>query len=290
MSVFLRVMEVKMMLPDVQSIPAVVARLADSTMPALIQQYQLSAWLRIELYEPGQASLLEETGRLICLPVSDDSFGLQLAFALVGSDTPNMIVVLHVHPEFLAQWPATMLHSEQAFRFDHAAEHELRVDAPIKNILAHFLSANTPPGFSASLLFTEHAIQLLRRSVEQLSVPFAPCVVPACRFLAYESEREKIHKARKILDIHYDERLTIKELARKVAMNECYLKKGFKTLTGSTIHEYIAARRIASAKQMLQAEGRSVTDVAASLGYSSISHFSTAFKKATGLKPCELLG
>jgi AraC-like DNA-binding protein len=107
--------------------------------------------------------------------------------------------------------------------------------------------------------------------------------------LAYDSEREKIFKAREILDAHYDEKMTIKGLARKVAMNECYLKKGFKTLTGSTIHEYIAARRISSARHMLQVEGRSVTEVAASLGYSSISHFSTAFKKATGLKPCELL-
>jgi len=33
----------------------------------------------------------------------------------------------------------------------------------------------------------------------------------------------------------------------------------------------------------------SVTEVALFLGYSSISHFSTAFKKHTGLKPCELL-
>ena len=32
-----------------------------------------------------------------------------------------------------------------------------------------------------------------------------------------------------------------------------------------------------------------VTDVSSLLGYSSISHFSTAFKKHTGLKPCELL-
>jgi len=43
------------------------------------------------------------------------------------------------------------------------------------------------------------------------------------------------------------------------------------------------------AKYLLYEKGLSVTDVSAILGYSSISHFSTAFKKHTGLKPCELL-
>jgi AraC-like DNA-binding protein len=277
-------------LHDELALPAVAARLSGSAMPALTHRLELSDWLRIEIYDAGAEGLTEEAGRLVCLPVTDEAFGLQLAFALQRTDAPDAILVMHVHPQFLAQWPASLLHNEQAFRFDHAAEHELRVDATIRSLLAHFLTDSHIPGFSAALLYMEQAIQLLRRVVEQLSVHFAPCVVPACRFLAYESEREKIHKARAILDAHYDERLTIKELARKVAMNECYLKKGFKTLTGSTIHEYIAARRIASARQMLQEEGRTVTEVAASLGYSSISHFSTAFKKATGLKPCELLG
>ena len=72
-------------------------------------------------------------------------------------------------------------------------------------------------------------------------------------------------------------------------MNECYLKKGFKALTGKTIHEYTQDLRINKAKEMLQQQGLSVSDVANTLGFSSISHFSTAFKKATGMKPCELL-
>ena len=140
-----------------------------------------------------------------------------------------------------------------------------------------------------SLQLTELFLTLFRRAIDTLNIPFTACPVPACRFLAYESEREKIIKARTILEEQFDESITIKELSRKVAMNECYLKKGFKALTGKTIHEYQQHQRIAHAKNMLRNEGKSVTDVAALLGYSSISHFSTAFKRATGTKPCELL-
>ena len=96
-------------------------------------------------------------------------------------------------------------------------------------------------------------------------------------------------QTRLILEQNIDQPYTIKELARKVAMNECYLKKGFKTLVGRTIHEYQQELRIDKAKKLLQHEGRSVTEVANTLGYSSISHFSTAFKRITGMKPCELL-
>lgn len=111
----------------------------------------------------------------------------------------------------------------------------------------------------------------------------------SCRFLANEDDREKIVKAREILIQHIGEPITIKELSRKVAINECYLKKGFKEMFGTTIFEFYQSQRMEHAKYLLYEKGLSVTDVSLMLGYSSISHFSTAFKKHTGLKPCELL-
>lgn len=111
----------------------------------------------------------------------------------------------------------------------------------------------------------------------------------SCKFLANEADREKISKAREILLQHISEPLTIKELSRKVAINECYLKKGFKEMFGTTIFDFFQSQRMEHAKYLLYEKGLSVTDVSLLLGYSSISHFSTAFKKHTGLKPCELL-
>ena len=111
----------------------------------------------------------------------------------------------------------------------------------------------------------------------------------SCKFLANEADREKIVKAREILLQHIGEPITIKELSRKVAINECYLKKGFKELFGTTVFDFYQSQRMEHARYLLYEKGLSVTDVSLLLGYSSISHFSTAFKKHTGLKPCELL-
>lgn len=110
-----------------------------------------------------------------------------------------------------------------------------------------------------------------------------------CKFLANGLDREKIIKAREILLQHIGEPLTIRELSRKVAINECYLKKGFKELFGTTIFDFYQSQRMEHARYLLYEKGLSVTEVSVQLGYSSISHFSTAFKKHTGLKPCELL-
>lgn len=111
----------------------------------------------------------------------------------------------------------------------------------------------------------------------------------SCKFLDNIDDREKISKAREVLLQHIGEPLTIKELSRKVAINECYLKKGFKELFGTTIFDFYQSQRMEHAKYLLYEKGLSVTEVSLMLGYSSISHFSTAFKKHTGIKPCELL-
>ncbi|MBX2921775.1 MAG: helix-turn-helix transcriptional regulator [Chitinophagaceae bacterium] len=111
----------------------------------------------------------------------------------------------------------------------------------------------------------------------------------SCKFLSNESDRDKILRAREVLLQHIGEPITIKDLSRKVAINECYLKKGFKEMFGTTIFDFYQSQRMEHARYLLYDKGLSVTDVSMMLGYSSISHFSTAFKKHTGLKPCELL-
>ncbi|PZP42084.1 MAG: AraC family transcriptional regulator, partial [Pseudopedobacter saltans] len=113
--------------------------------------------------------------------------------------------------------------------------------------------------------------------------------IPACPLSVEADFVNRLFDAKQILQENLSTPLTIKELSKKVAMNECYLKKGFKDLFGSTIFEFYQKERMSHAKYLLYDKGLTVTEVADLLGYSSISHFSTAFKKFTGLRPCELL-
>lgn len=232
----------------------------------------------------------EEHARLNLFPIADGQFCVQLLYLQFTEQPGNaMVCWIEFTPPFFEQYPLPTLISGQPFRADKVTEEQFAICTQSHLLLQQLQEVTAPSDFVRSLEQTEITIHLLRRSLECIIVPFTVCPVPACRFLAYDSEREKIAQAKILVEENLDHPFTIKELSRKVAMNECYLKKGFKAITGKAIHEYTQELRIIKAKQMLQQQGFSVSDVANSLGYSSISHFSTAFKKATGMKPCELL-
>ncbi len=249
--------------------------------------------VRVEQLEIGfsDREIPEEHGRLYLFPIEDQQFNVQLLYlkhTQVPSDNAE-VYWLDFRPSFFEQYPPESLVTHVPFRFDKTTEQQITMCSQTEILLIQLKEVRAMTGFLQSLQQTELALHLLRRALEKMLVPFDACQVPACRFLAFDTERDKIFEARNILEEQYDKGLTIKELSRKVAMNECYLKKGFKALTGKTIHEYQRELRINRAKVLLAKPGYSVSDVAAELGFSSISHFSTAFKKATGIKPCELL-
>lgn len=232
----------------------------------------------------------EERGHLYLFPIDDGKFCLQLFYLQeVEKDGTATVSVITFLPGFFDQYSTDVLMANQPFRFDQTTDHQFSVCSQGRLLLGQLQQSINATPFIKSLQQCESATQLLRRALQCITMPFNACQVPACRFLAFENEREKIFEARLAIEQNIDQPQTIKELARKVAMNECYLKKGFKALVGKTIHEYQQGLRIAKAKELLQQQNVSVTEVANTLGFSSISHFSTAFKKATGMKPCELL-
>jgi AraC-like DNA-binding protein len=173
-----------------------------------------------------------------------------------------------------------------AFKHPNAFTKIFPVSIKKRNILDAVLN-HSYSGSLENIFINSKVHELLLHSLECLIEEKEEGFV--CKFLADDSGKERIYQAREILLQHIGDPITIKELSRKVAMNECYLKKGFKEVFGTTIFDFYQQQRMEHAKYLLYEKSLSVTDVSALLGYSSISHFSAAFKKHTGLKPCELL-
>lgn len=111
----------------------------------------------------------------------------------------------------------------------------------------------------------------------------------SCKFLTRPIEKEKILKAKEIILSRLNNPPTIPELSFEVGINQCYLKKGFKELYGTTVYDYIQEQRMLQAKLLLATTDFSVSQVADQIGFSSVSNFSSAFKKYVGVFPSELL-
>lgn len=201
------------------------------------------------------------------------------------------VFTVHFTGSFLQQFAQNVKLSNRkdevlAFKHPHSFTKIFPVCNRKRNVLSSMLS-HPYEGSMENIFVNAKIHELLLYSLE--------CLVDekeegfACKFLANDQDREKILNAREILLQHIGDPITIKELSRKVAINECYLKKGFKEIFGTTIFDFYQQQRMEHAKYLLYEKGLSVTDVSALLGYSSISHFSTAFKKHTGIKPCDLL-
>ena len=73
-------------------------------------------------------------------------------------------------------------------------------------------------------------------------------------------------------------------LAASFFLSESYICRIFKQATGTTINQYITAKRISRAKILL-AEGRTVTEACSLCGFGDYSNFLKSFTRAVGISP-----
>lgn len=93
-----------------------------------------------------------------------------------------------------------------------------------------------------------------------------------------------LEKAKNIIINEYDKELSIKQIAYRSAINECYLKKDFKAYYGMTVYAMLQKQRLNVAKSLLQSN-HSVKEVAFKVGYKHTGNFSKLFTEHFGVTP-----
>ncbi|MBQ9784913.1 MAG: helix-turn-helix transcriptional regulator [Clostridia bacterium] len=96
---------------------------------------------------------------------------------------------------------------------------------------------------------------------------------------------EKIKPAVDYMIAHYNEALSNDLLAGLTGVSTVYFRKIFTAAYGMPPMHYLHRVRIQRAKEMLRSDYGTLSNVAASVGYPNVFHFSKAFKQIAGISP-----
>ena len=113
--------------------------------------------------------------------------------------------------------------------------------------------------------------------------------VEQCPFLVDEENVRKIRKAKEIILNQMTEPPTLQGLASEIGLNVKKLKEGFKQIYGDTVFGYLLDFKMNEARSMLDTKQYNINEISIKLGYSTSSHFISAFKKKFGTTPKKYL-
>jgi AraC family transcriptional regulator len=98
--------------------------------------------------------------------------------------------------------------------------------------------------------------------------------------------RQKLRVVVEYVEEHLDAGLTLGKMAAAAHLSAYHFARQFKAATGLPPHQYVLARRVERAKQLLQAGNDfSLAEVAAHAGFTDQSQFCRHFKRAVGVTP-----
>ncbi|WP_205513723.1 helix-turn-helix transcriptional regulator [Longitalea arenae] len=110
------------------------------------------------------------------------------------------------------------------------------------------------------------------------SAPAASCIIKPGH------DTDSIYFAREYLMQHAAQPPSLSELAKIAGINEFKLKQGFKALFNNTVFGYLTDYKLNQARELIVGD-IPIKEVADRLGYSSVQHFNSAFRKKFGMPP-----
>lgn len=100
-----------------------------------------------------------------------------------------------------------------------------------------------------------------------------------------QTENPLINKVIDYIHDHYQEDLSLKDVADYVNLNPSYLSRLFKSQVGVSFVDYVKNIKISYAKRMLRDSNDKIYVICNKVGYSSVQYFTNLFKSKVGVTP-----
>jgi AraC-like DNA-binding protein len=137
-------------------------------------------------------------------------------------------------------------------------------------------------GLTRQLFLEGKATELIAYKLAQFESEPAQTKTPP---VLKSDDVERIHYARDLLIRDIENPPDLVELARSVGLSRSKLHHNFRAIYGTTPFDYLRDRRLEKAKIFLDEGNMDVTEVAYTVGYSSLSHFAKVFRQYFGTPP-----
>lgn len=127
--------------------------------------------------------------------------------------------------------------------------------------------------------------QICQHYLAALLLKIQRCTNSAFSFNITQQAPGECEYIKNYMDSHYQEPLSLDDLAKLAHLNKYYLSHMFSDVYGISPINYLLERRIIHSKELLRNSTFSITQIAHMTGFSSSNYFSQAFKKYTGNTP-----
>jgi signal transduction histidine kinase/DNA-binding response OmpR family regulator len=95
----------------------------------------------------------------------------------------------------------------------------------------------------------------------------------------------------KVVNEHLsDSNFNVETMTKEVGISRAQLHRKMKEMTGLSVSEFVRNIRLEQAVRLLKEQKINVTQVAYTVGFSNLAHFSTVFRKQFGVSPSEYTG
>jgi len=110
---------------------------------------------------------------------------------------------------------------------------------------------------------------------------------PAANKSRLSKDNKYINKAIQYMQEYYNSDISINDICKLIYLSPCHFKRVFKDYTGQTPYQHLMKIRLEKAKEILSEKEYSMEEVAKLCGFVNSKHFSTVFKRNTGMSPSE---
>jgi AraC family transcriptional regulator len=216
----------------------------------------------------GQNQAVAEANQVLFFNAAE---GYRVSHPVPGGDAS---LSLAISPDFLLEMvPAGLLNNQSAPAF---WRQQLRIDARTQALVA-LLRHSLRQGIAEPLEAEGLALTLIQRALGPRTTHAAGASV---------GQQRLVDRVKLVIASNFARRWTLAEIAAEVRGSPVYLTQVFQRVEGMPLYRYQLRLRLARALDLLD-DYDDLTALSLELGFSSHSHFSSAFRNAYGRTPSE---